>query len=70
MISLLKDRKEKQQKEEREQQLKKALAEKCARMGDQYASHKTDEIQYTVLTVNGKKLKIRKEEIVLEGPAV
>lgn len=69
MISLLKDRKEKQRKEEREIQLKKALAEKCAKMGDQYASHKSDEIQYTVLTVNGKRLKIRKEEIILEGPA-
>lgn len=69
MISLLKDRKEKQRKEERETQLKKALAEKCAKIGDQYASHKSDEIQYTVLTVNGKRLKIRKEEIILEGPA-
>ncbi len=69
MISLLKDRKEKQRKEEREIQLKKALAEKCAKMGDQYVSHKSDEIQYTVLTVNGKRLKIRKEEIILEGPA-
>jgi len=69
MISLLKDRKEKQQKAEREALLKKALAEKCAKMGDQYASHKVDEIQYTVLTLNGKRLIIRKEEIILEGPA-
>ena len=69
MISLVKDRKEKQRKAERELELKKALAEKCAKVGDQYESHKTDEIQYTVLTVNGKKLRIRKEEIILEGPA-
>lgn len=69
MISLLKDRKEKQRKAEREILLKKALAEKCANMGDQYASHKADEIQYTVLTLNGKRIKIRKEEIILEGPA-
>ena len=70
MISLFnKDEKETQSKEERELELKKALAEKCARLGDQYESHQTDEIQYTVLTVNGKKLRIRKEEIILEGPA-
>lgn len=69
MISLFKDRKEKQRKAEREALLKKALAEKCARVGDQYASHKTDEVQYTVLTLNGKRIKIRKEEIILEGPA-
>ena len=69
MISLLKDRKKEPSKEERELELKKALAEKCARLGDEYVSHESDTVQYTVLTVNGKKLRIRKEEIVLEGPA-
>ena len=69
MISLLKDRKKEPSKEERELALKKALAEKCARLGDEYVSHESDTVQYTVLTVNGKKLRIRKEEIVLEGPA-
>ena len=71
MLKGIKERKEQKDqklKEQREQELKKALAEKCAGMGGEYVSHQEDETQYTIVTINGKTIKVRKEEIVLEGP--
>ena len=67
MLSILKESKEKKRKVEHEKQLKKALAEKCADMGNQYASHEEDETQYTVVTINGKAVKFKKEEITISG---
>ena len=67
MLSILKESKEKKRKVEHEKQLKKALAEKCADMGNQYASHEEDETQYTVVTINGKAVKFKKEEITIES---
>lgn len=67
MLSILKERTEKKRKVEHEKQLKKALAEKCADMGNQYASHEEDETQYTVVTINGKAIKFKKEEITIES---
>jgi hypothetical protein len=66
MLSILKESKEKKRKVEHEKQLKKALAEKCADMGNQYASHEEDETQYTVVTINGKAIKFKKEEITIK----
>ena len=60
-----KDPKKKLSRSEHEKQLKKALAEKCAEMGGQYASHEEDKTEYTILTINGKTLKVRKEEITI-----
>ena len=74
MFNTLKERKERKEQQEqqleveREKQLKKALAEKCAGMGGQYVSHEEDETQYTVVTINGKTLTVRKEEITIESP--
>ena len=67
MLSILKERTEKKRKVEHEKQLKKALAVKCADMGNQYASHEEDETQYTVVTINGKAIKFKKEEITIES---
>jgi len=67
VLSILKERTEKKRKVEHEKQLKKALAEKCADMGNQYASHEEDETQYTVVTINGKAIKFKKEEITIES---
>ena len=68
MLNALKDRKEQKRKAEREKQLKQALAEKCADLGGRYASHKEDETQYTIVTINGKTFRVKKEEIILESP--
>ena len=65
MFGSSKDSKKQQLKAEHEKQLKQALAEKCADMGSQYASHEEDETEYTVLTINGKTLKVKKEEITI-----
>jgi len=62
-----KERKKQPSKEEHEKQLKQALAEKCADVGSQYVSHEEDETEYTVLTINGKTLKVKKEEITIES---
>jgi hypothetical protein len=67
VLSILKERTEKKRKVEHEKQLKKALAEKCADMGNQYASHEEDETQYTVVTINGKAIKFKKEEITIKS---
>ena len=67
MFGNSKERKKQQLKAEHEKQLKKALAEKCADIGSEYASHQEDETQYTVLTINGKTLKVKKEEITIES---
>ncbi|HKJ53191.1 MAG TPA: hypothetical protein VKB27_16975 [Gammaproteobacteria bacterium] len=67
MFSSSKDRKEQQLKAEHEKQLKQALAEKCADAGSQYVSHEEDQTEYTVLTINGKTLKVKKEEITIES---
>jgi predicted ribosome-associated RNA-binding protein Tma20 len=60
-----KDSKNKQSKSERDKELKKALAEKCAEMGSEYASHEEEKTEYTILTINGKTLKVKKEEITI-----
>ena len=79
MISIFKERKESQEqqdnearklKEEHEAQLKEALARKCADLGDDYSSHEEDETQYTILTINGKSMKVKKEEITIESHAI
>lgn len=70
MFGNSKDSKKQQLKEEHEKhekQLKKALAEKCADVGSQYVSHEEDETQYTVMTINGKSIKVKKEEITIES---
>ena len=67
MFGSSKERKEQQLKTEHEKQLKQALAEKCADVGSQYASHEEDETEYTVLTINGKTLKVKKEEITIQS---
>ena len=67
MISILKERKEKRLKLEHEKQLKKALAQKCADVGSQYASHQEDETEYTVVTINGETIRVKKEEITIES---
>ena len=65
MFGKSKDNKKKQSRSEHEKQLKQALAEKCAEMGSEYASHEEDKTEYTVLTINGKTLKVKKEEITI-----
>lgn len=67
MFGNSKERKEQRLKTEHEKQLKQALAEKCADVGSQYASHEEDETEYTVLTINGKTLKVKKEEITIQS---
>ena len=67
MFGSSKERKEQRLKTEHEKQLKQALAEKCADAGSQYASHEEDETEYTVLTINGKTLKVKKEEITIQS---
>lgn len=67
MFGSSKERKEQKLKTEHEKQLKQALAEKCADAGSQYASHEEDETEYTVLTINGKTLKVKKEEITIQS---
>jgi hypothetical protein len=67
VFSIFKERKEKQRKAEHEERLKKALAEKCADMGNQYASHEEDETQYTVVTINGNAINVKKEEITINN---
>ena len=67
MFGSSKDGKKQPSREEHEKQLKKALAEKCADMGSEYASHEEDETQYTVVTINGEKIKVKKEEITIQS---
>ena len=67
MFNSSKDLKKQQLKDEHEKRLKKALAEKCAHMGDQYVSHEEDETEYTVVTINGEKITVKKEEITIES---
>jgi hypothetical protein len=54
MLNILKAHLEKKRKEEHEKELKKALAQKCGDVGSQYASHKEDETEYTIVTINGQ----------------
>jgi hypothetical protein len=71
MLSILKEHKEHKEKKlkvAREKQLKTALAEKCANMDDQYVSHDEDKSEYTIFTINGKTMKVKKEEITIESP--
>jgi hypothetical protein len=65
MFKFLKERAERKQKKENEKQLKEALAEKCAQIGSEYASHGEDETEYTVVTINGETIKLKKEEITI-----
>ena len=65
MFSNKKERDSKKDKEEHDKLLRKALADKCADMGSQYASHQEDETEYTVVTINGKSIKVKKEEITI-----
>ncbi|MGD8418988.1 MAG: hypothetical protein PVJ78_01075 [Gammaproteobacteria bacterium] len=67
MFGSSKENKKQQLREEHEKKLKQALAEKCADAGSQYASHEEDETEYTVLTINGKTLKVKKEEITIQS---
>ena len=67
MFSILKENKEQKLKAEHEERLKKALAQKCADMGSQYASHREDKTEYTVVTINGKSITVKKEEITIES---
>lgn len=67
MLGSARNRDEQKRRDEHEERLKKALAEKCANMGGQYFSHEEDETQYTVVTINGKSLTVRKEEITIES---
>jgi hypothetical protein len=67
MLNRLKERFEKKRKEEHEKQLKKSLAEKCAEIGKEYSSHGEDETEYTVVTINGETIRVRKEEITIRG---
>ena len=67
MFGSSKERKEQRLKTEHEKQLKQALAEKCADAGSQYASHEEDKTEYTILTINGKTLRVKKEEITIQS---
>ena len=72
MISIFKESKESKEqrfKLEHEKQLINALAKKCADVGSQYASHQEDETEYTVVTINGEAMRVKKEEITIESPA-
>ncbi len=68
MFGMFKWRKEKKRDKVDEKQLREALAEKCAAMGTEYASHGEDETEYTVITIKGKRLTVKKEEITI--PAI
>lgn len=67
MLNILKEHLEKKRKEEHEKELKKALAQKCGDVGSQYASHKEDETEYTIVTINGESIRVKKEEITIES---
>jgi hypothetical protein len=67
MLNILKAHLEKKRKEEHEKELKKALAQKCGDVGSQYASHKEDETEYTIVTINGESIRVKKEEITIES---
>jgi hypothetical protein len=67
MLNILKAHLEKKRKEEHEKDLKKALAQKCGDVGSQYASHKEDETEYTIVTINGESIRVKKEEITIES---
>ena len=67
MLNILKEHWGKKRKEEHEKELKKALAQKCADVGSQYASHKEDETEYTIVTINGESIRVKKEEITIES---
>ena len=67
VFGILKDWQEKKRKAEHEKMLKKALAEKCADLDQKYASHDEDETQYTIITINGKTIKVQKEEITIKS---
>jgi hypothetical protein len=43
------------------------LAQKCGDVGSQYASHKEDETEYTIVTINGESIRVKKEEITIES---
>ena len=65
-----KDRKEKKQKEEHELKLKKALAEKFSNYDSSPAKSETttpksDQTDYTTITLNGQKLRVAKEQITI-----
>jgi alpha-D-ribose 1-methylphosphonate 5-triphosphate diphosphatase PhnM len=68
MLNTLKElagRKQKKEKKEKEKQLRQSLAEKCNQMGSEYASHGEDETEYTVVTINGESIRLKKEEITI-----
>ena len=65
MLNILKDLAEMKQKKEEEKQLKQSLAEKCNQMGSEYVSHEEDETEYTVVTINGESIRLKKEEITI-----
>jgi len=67
MFNIKNVRKDRKLEEEHEKQLKKALSEKCADIGSQYASHQEDETEYTVVTINGETIKVKKEEITIQS---
>jgi hypothetical protein len=67
MFNIKNELKERKLKDEHEKRLKKALSEKCADIGSEYASHQEDETEYTVVTINGETLKVRKEEITIQS---
>jgi hypothetical protein len=67
MLNILKEHLEKKRKAEHEKELKKALAQKCGDVGSQYASHKEDETEYTIVTINGESIRVKKEEITIES---
>ena len=67
MFGILNEWKEKRLKAEQEKKLKQSLAQKCADMGGQYLSHQEDETEYTIVTINGETIKVRKEKITIEG---
>ena len=67
MLNIFKEHQEKKRKAQREKELKKALAEKCAEVGNEYVSHKEDETEYTVVTINGETIRVRKEEITIHS---
>ena len=67
MLNILKEHLEKKRKEEHEKELKQALAQKCADVGSQYASHKEDDTEYTIVTINGESIRVKKEEITIES---
>ena len=67
MLNILKEHLVKKRKEEHEKELKQALAQKCADVGSQYASHKEDDTEYTIVTINGESIRVKKEEITIES---